>query len=94
MSPLTLVLPRSPKGDRSAPRARDSHHKVVCTRPQPQIVGLGLLQPPIGGRPLAVKSSSHPWPPTGSSRCHPATRTRCEPGGRREAVICAGGTSW
>ena len=36
---LTLVLPRSPIGDRSAPRARDSRHEVVCTRPQAQIVG-------------------------------------------------------
>eukprot|EP00964_Phaeocystis_antarctica_P151110 scaffold118681_cov46-Phaeocystis_antarctica.AAC.1 len=39
---LTPILPRSPIGDRSAPRARDSRHKVVCTRPQAQIVGLGL----------------------------------------------------
>ena len=91
---LTPILPRSLISDRSAPRARDSRHKVVCTRPQAQIVGLGLLHPPIGGRPLAVKSSSSTWPPTASSRCHPATRTRCEPGGPREAVICAAGTSW
>ena len=90
----TLVLPRSYIYDRSAPRARDSRHTVVCTRLQAQIVGLGLLHPPIGGRPLAVKSSSSTWPPTASSRCHPATRTRCEPGGPREAVICAAGTSW
>eukprot|EP00964_Phaeocystis_antarctica_P151705 scaffold119367_cov24-Phaeocystis_antarctica.AAC.1 len=40
---LTLVLPRSPVGDGSAPRVRDSHQLVVCTRPQAQIVGLGLL---------------------------------------------------
>eukprot|EP00964_Phaeocystis_antarctica_P064586 scaffold38857_cov63-Phaeocystis_antarctica.AAC.8 len=46
-SRLTLVLPRSYMYDRSAPRARDSHRSVVCTRPQAQIVGLGLLHPPI-----------------------------------------------
>ena len=69
LNPGPSSFPDPPEGDRSAPCARDSHHKVVCTRPQAQIVGrLGLLQPPIGGRPLAVKSSSCPWPPTGSSR--------------------------
>eukprot|EP00964_Phaeocystis_antarctica_P141615 scaffold106675_cov43-Phaeocystis_antarctica.AAC.1 len=30
-----------------------------------------------------------PWPPTGG-----ADRMACEPEGRREAVICAAGTSW
>ena len=93
VGPLTLVLPRSGIPDRSAPRARDSRHKVVCARPQAQIVGLSLLHPPIGGRPLAVKSSSSPWPPTASSRCHSAHHMACEPEGRREAVICAAGTS-
>ena len=45
--PTTTVAPWSfpghPVGDRSAPRARDSHQLVVFTRPQAQIVGLGLL---------------------------------------------------
>eukprot|EP00964_Phaeocystis_antarctica_P108586 scaffold73155_cov33-Phaeocystis_antarctica.AAC.1 len=40
---LTLVLPRSSNDDRSAPRARDSHQLVVCTRPQAQIVGLWVF---------------------------------------------------
>eukprot|EP00964_Phaeocystis_antarctica_P057815 scaffold34241_cov57-Phaeocystis_antarctica.AAC.1 len=50
--------------------------------------GWSARAPLIGGRSLAVESSSRPRPPTGSSRCHPATRTRCEPGGRREAAAC------
>ena len=95
---LTLqVLPRSASSipDRSAPRARDSRHKVVCARPQAQIVGLSLLHPPIGGRPLAVKSSSSPWPrPRQAPGAIQLTVMACEPEGRREAVICAAGTSW
>ena len=38
------------------------------------LVVLGLLQPPIGGRLLGVKSSPRLWPPTASSECLYAMR--------------------
>ena len=40
-----------------------------------------------------MRSSSRPWPPERSSRCQAATRMGCEPVGRREAAICAAGSS-
>ena len=46
------------------------------------LVVLGLLKPPIGERPLGVKSSPRPWPPTASSGCHLAHRMACELEGR------------
>ena len=41
-----------------------------------------------------MRSSSRPWPPERSSRYQAATRMGCEPGERREAAICAEGSSW
>ena len=38
--------------------------------------------------------STRPGPPKRSSRCQAATRMGCEPCGRREAAICAAGSSW
>eukprot|EP00964_Phaeocystis_antarctica_P065444 scaffold39497_cov62-Phaeocystis_antarctica.AAC.5 len=51
-------------------------------------MAMGLVYPPLASQPLAAGSSSRPGRPERSSRCHPATRTRCEPGGRREAAAC------
>ena len=63
----------SPNGDRSAPRAPDIWSCTLASKSN--LVVLGLLQPPIGGRPLGVKSSPRPWPP----RCHLAMRMACDP---------------